>query len=232
MHNVAYLRFVSITSGRYCLAPASLRSFGDGKKKVGSSPAERRRSHRQDGQLHLMAIKLAKDNAWLNSAEDSGRPIPPVSGLQWCPHSPGSSAERRGSAQRGVMWAGERRAIGQPGISMIRLLCAPLAQDGSGGASSLGCARMWVRLTVHNFQQPEGGGQKVTNCSKDLLFFLFFFVIDAQSYAEGSEDKMRSGFLSLGKKEKEKKNEWKCRLVSLQENFLSGSQLEDVDTWI
>ena len=33
MYNVAYLRFISITSGRYCLAPASLRSFGDGKKK-------------------------------------------------------------------------------------------------------------------------------------------------------------------------------------------------------
>ena len=62
MYNVAYLRFISITSGRYCLAPASLRSFGDGKKKkkkVGSSPAERRRSHRGDGQLRLMAIKLA-----------------------------------------------------------------------------------------------------------------------------------------------------------------------------
>lgn len=57
------------------------------------------------------------------------------------------------------------------------------------------------------FSSQRGGGQKVTNCSKDLLFFLFFFVIDAQSYAEGSEDKMRSGFLSLGKKEKEKKNE-------------------------
>lgn len=42
MYNVAYLRFISITSGRYCLAPASLRSFGDGKKKKKKSVPLRR----------------------------------------------------------------------------------------------------------------------------------------------------------------------------------------------
>lgn len=31
------------------------------------------------------------------------------------------------------------------------------------------CARMWLWLTVHNFRLR--GGQLVTNCSKDLLFF-------------------------------------------------------------
>lgn len=73
---------------------------------------------------------------------------------------------------------------------MVRLLCAPLAQHGSGGASSLGCAQECERGALFIiFNRGRGGREEVvvggcvTNCPKDLLFF----VMNALSYAEGRE---------------------------------------------
>lgn len=74
-----YLQFISITSGRYCLAPVTLR-FGDGQ--VCSSDKARGHSRRRDVTASSDGSEVCITQHLVRPAEDGERPIPPVSGLQ------------------------------------------------------------------------------------------------------------------------------------------------------